>query len=347
LLFLGASQLGLDAVIGRWRPDWSEPEFGRRIVLLRRRLAEAPGRPLVVMLGSSRTGCGFLPQALADGEQHRAQPLVYNLSHTGSGPFLELLCLRRLLAQGIRPQAVAIEVLPPTLGWEGGNIQSPGYLDDRWVCWSDLTPSRRYTPAVAAHRYRQWLECSCSPWYCNRQSLMARYAPGWMTDSQVRDATFWRRAIGPLGAVPYVECVAPQDYERGLQVARKQYAWSVRFPAVDATADRALREMLALCRREGIHVAALVAMPEGSEFRSWYSPETRAVINAYLGDLCREYGTRFVDASAWMPDDCFQDGHHLLRPAACRFTQRLWQTALEPCLASLGVATPGLAGAVD
>jgi hypothetical protein len=330
-VFLAAGHVGLDVVIGRWRPDWCDPQYGRRYVNLRRRMAEGPGQPLVLMLGSSRAGAGFVPDALPlDETGSGRRPLVFNMSVTGSGPFKELLCLRRVLAQGVRPDAVAIEVLPVLLSTDGGNVRSMSTFDGPCLQWSDLDLFRRYAPGLTAARYRQWLESSCSPWHSYRLNLMARYAPDWMPPLQVRDATFWKEVVGPFGWVRLPDRRAPGDYERNVEKVRETYGPHMRFTRIDPLPDRALRELLGLCRRERIRVLALVTMPESSEFRGWYGPGTRAVVNAYLDGLCREYGTRFVDALEWAPDDEFQDPHHLLPSGAHTFTSRFWRTVLAP-----------------
>jgi hypothetical protein len=332
LLFLAAGHLALDVVIGRWRPDWGDPQYGRRYVNLRRRMAEAPGRPVVLMLGSSRAGSAFSPEALAAGRGSEHLPLMYNMAATGSGPFKELLCLRRLLAQGVRPHAVVIEVLPVLLSTEGENLRGKDYVDGPSLRWSDLDLFRRYSPALARDRYEQWLECSCSPWHSYRLNLVARYAPGWMTPARAKDGTFWKQMIGPFGWVRLPDRAPPDAYERALRQVHDAYAPHLDFDRIDPVPDRALRELLGLCRREGIRVAAVVTLPESSVFRGWYGPNTRRVVNDYLDRLCQEYGTRFVDASGWLPDEEFQDAHHLLPSGAVAFTARLWDTALEPSL---------------
>src|SRR5262245_39319377 len=111
-----------------WHPEWRDPEFGHRLTALRNARAERPGRPLLLALGSSRTEMAFRPSvveaALAeDGEP----PLTFNFGISGSGPVMELLCLRRLLGCGIRPDYLVLEILPPLLHQEGR------YSEDAWM----------------------------------------------------------------------------------------------------------------------------------------------------------------------------------------------------------------------
>src|SRR5262249_33484984 len=42
-------------------------------------------------------------------------PLLFNFALGGSGPLKELVCLRRLLREGVRPRLVCVELAPPLL----------------------------------------------------------------------------------------------------------------------------------------------------------------------------------------------------------------------------------------
>src|SRR5262249_57475954 len=97
---------------------------------LRRRVAAPPHRPLLLMLGSSRPAVGFRPGVLSPaGDDPDSGPLVFNFSLLSSGPVLELLCLQRLLDDGIRPDFVLVECWP--LMWEnrGGKFIEGHGLD--------------------------------------------------------------------------------------------------------------------------------------------------------------------------------------------------------------------------
>jgi hypothetical protein len=104
----------------------------------------------------------------------------------------------------------------------------------------------------------------------------------------------------------------------------------------------ALRELLELCRAEGIS-AALVLMPEGSEFRSWYPPAARAQIDHFLDELCRDCGAGVIDARLWLADEDFVDGHHPYPQGAARFSARLAREVIAPRLGRAG-ANPRSAG---
>lgn len=102
-----------------------------------------------------------------------------------------------------------------------------------------------------------------------------------------------------------------------------------RRPAL-CKAVAALRETLALCKREGI-LAAVVFTSENSDFRSWYGPAAAAV--AEILQICRQDADgRVVDARAWMPDDAFADGHHMFDVAAPTYTSRLVRELILPAI---------------
>jgi hypothetical protein len=84
----------------------------------------------------------------------------------------------------------------------------------------------------------------------------------------------------------------------------------------------ALRDLLDRCRRERLPVA-LVVMPETAEFRTLYPRHAQADIQQVLSDLRQDFGVEVVDASDWLADEDFDDGHHLLKSGATNFTSRL------------------------
>ena len=118
---------------------------------------------------------------------------------------------------------------------------------------------------------------------------------------------------------------------RRVDFARREYAPALREINPDGSAGRALRELLASCREARVPVA-LVLMPEGPTFRSWYPAGTLPTFRRWLEQVCPEYGAGFVDAEEWIGEDDFLDSHHLLRRGAERFTERLGREAILPLL---------------
>ncbi len=162
----------------RW-PQLRDPEYGYKLIGLRKQQTVEPERPLVILLGSSRTGQGFRPGVLPDGETPQGRtPFVFNFSMVGSGPSAELLCLRRLLDEGIRPNALAIEILPPLLGRKLDACSNPEVGVSR-LTGSDVRLLCRYAPEPDELVHR-WIEAQLAPWYAHRFSIMNHFASDWL-----------------------------------------------------------------------------------------------------------------------------------------------------------------------
>src|SRR3954470_1530959 len=120
-----AIQAGLDVLLGGlWQAYYSH-----KLRALRRALHSADHPQLVVMLGSSRTDHalnGSAVEPLLARELGRPV-VVYNFGVPTAGPVTHLLHLRRLLADGVRPDLLLVEVMPSFLlsrrGGVGGAIQ--------------------------------------------------------------------------------------------------------------------------------------------------------------------------------------------------------------------------------
>jgi hypothetical protein len=316
--FFLMAQLSLTVVIEEWRPEWNDPEYGYRLRYLRRRIKEEPQRPLLVVLGSSRIGNGFeadcLPPASWKGGQG---PIVFNMSMAGGTATCELLILKRLLAVGIHPRWAVIEVLPPLLNWERISLAKRDFpLAPNRLRWGDLEILDRYAPQHSWYRYWNWFRSNLIPSYSNRFSIM----------SVVRR----RYSVSPQGWIRFpFPSVTREQYEKYFKVASEAYGPTLVNFRIAPEADRLFREILDVCRQNGISVIGLLRMPESTDFRKLYSPEASRVIDTYLKGLCEEYGTESIDASQWLSDDCSADGHHMLAHGAERFTLRLWDEVLE------------------
>src|SRR5262249_3271592 len=97
---------------------------------------------------------------------------------------------------------------------------------------------------------------------------------------------------------------------------------------------RALRQTLEVCRAEHIP-AALVLPPEGSQFRSWYSPAAEEQTMAFLRELSREFDAPIIDARTWVADDGFFDSHHPTDRGGAVYSLRLGREAILPLLTRL------------
>jgi hypothetical protein len=324
-------QVGLNQAMKSWLPQWRDPYFGYKFLSLRDRMkASAHTVPSVVMLGSSRTGFGLRGQIAEEllQQQLGVRPIVYNYGIVGAGPNLELICLKRLLAAGIRPDLLLVEVLPPLLG----SLELPP-MEVHWLppprfTLSELKLLERHGFPMDRYR-RDWREAWLLPCYGHRFNLVSWVSPQLLPFELRQD---WGRGADASGWIPLMALdLTPERYRWNVQQAHREYAELLQGFRFCEPACRALREILEICRHEQIPTA-LVLMPEGSEFRSWYPPGAWAQIDGFLQELSRTYATPLINARSWVLDEDFSDSHHLMKNGAAVFSERLARDALLPLL---------------
>jgi hypothetical protein len=313
-----------DVALERWWTKPRDPEFTGKLDRLRACLASEPGRPLVLFIGSSRTLFGLRPEILPPCRTVEGrQQLVFNFGLTAHGPPLyQLVALRRVLAEGIRPAWVFLEILPKSLMPD--RVEENPFLIQR-LAGSDLSVVRRYWSSPWP-LYQRWCCRRLVPCFEYRFSLLSSLAPTWLPFS-VRQDHLWND-VDDLGWVLTPAAVSAEKHQRMLQKAREEYAASLKVFSVAPAADRALRELLDLCRSRRIHVA-LYLMPEGEVFQSWYGPTTRPTLDRYLASLKKDYGVPLIDARNWVPEKGFFDSHHLMQSGAEIFTRRFGRDVLS------------------
>ena len=319
-----SAHLWLAIMVETRKPEWRDPEFFHRqqrlATLVQLEREQGRSRPLVVILGGSRTQTGRSPEHLGDGF------LAYNCSQSGCLPVGERLNLVRLLDSGIKPDFVLIEVLPPVLA-------DPGPMDHR-------IPAERIGLAEFRHlggdrlaserAWVEWASLRLESWYSLRSPLLANWGLSEVFPIRNDPHPLWS-SMSPLGWSP----AAPREWhanqrEERLGVAHRTYSWLLNDFAIQHENDRVIRDMLKTCRARGIH-AALFVMPESPRFRSWYPPGAREQVGDYLAKISHEFGTPVFDTSAWIDDEAaFLDGHHLLKNAAVAFSCRFGRDCVEP-----------------
>jgi hypothetical protein len=284
---------------------------------LRERQVEEPEFPLVLMLGSSRTLVGIRAgrmQSTPDGRP----ALAFNFGLQGGGALMELVCLRRLLDAGIRPDLLFVEILPLLFNQPGTHPVEEEWLRGERLSISELAFSRSYH-SDPSRLYYQWVKVHWFPWTAYRGALGGA-PPGIRDWGSWMDAHGWNHHfLAPLTA----------EYRQRLtRETIKQYSGAVGEFRLALGPAQALSDLLDLCRQQGIRTVLLL-MPEGSAFRGMYTPSARAGIDDFVGELSRKRDLRLIDAREWVEDDGFWDSHHLLPTAADAFSDRLWREALS------------------
>ncbi len=319
-VFFVAAILVLDVAKDHW-PLLYDTEYAVRLDLLRQRLAEAPERPLLLFVGSSRVGQGFHPEAMPEVRTADGQPvLAFTFSHLAGGPTMSLVQTRRLLREGIRPRWLLVELVPAILADESPSTPiAHSTAGDLPILFRYLSPAK-----VGMVYVRSRL----NPWHSHRQELLETFAPALACPRHEADHI----RLGPQGGDDYWFCprsITPEEVRRRTQFTLKTDGPRLQKLRIVPRVDRALRELLDLCRTEGIE-AVLVCTPESSEYRALYSAESQRVLADYAADLERAYRVPVVDARAWVPDDGFVDGHHQLKAGGIHFTRRLTAEVLRP-----------------
>jgi hypothetical protein len=311
----------------RW-PNLTDPEYGLKLANLRRQVAaKRPGQPGVVMLGSSLTGWGLNPASMST--PRPGGPVVYNFGINSSGVVVQLVVLRRLLAEGVRPDLVLVEAHPWFLFPSYNHVASEHYLLPSHVRFGDLGVLRRYDPKW--HRLlTEWKRLQWLPWYSHRHDLQNYLLPDWVSRESrtsvwsYTDRHGWEGMLstvsgsGALG--PAMQVVSAQHHLKAM--SRQE---------IDPLFPRAYRELVETCRREQIPVM-LVRMPETRYMREKAPPAFRERIDGCFETLSRETGAPIVDGRTWVGDADFVDAFHLLPSGSVSFSRRLERECLEPFL---------------
>jgi hypothetical protein len=320
LLSFAGLQLVLGLYLERGPQRLRDPEFAAKRQRLRARLAESPGRPVVLMVGSSRTLLGLRAADLSK----PGGPLVFNFGLTGGGPVREKLVLDRLLADGVRPDLLLVEVFPALLDDADGHSLEEVWFSGEWLQAAEVAGVKDYhsRPRRLAEA---WCRSRCLPVWWHQADL--RRALGLSSRRGRNKVLIPMDGADGHGWLPYHTDVTAEERDRATAVARATYRDTFGPFRVAPRAAAALRQVVRRCHQEGIRVR-LVLMPEGPVFGSFYPPSARAGVDAFLGGLCRDEGVTLVDARDWLGEDDFWDSHHLLPSGAARFTDRLGREAL-------------------
>ena len=303
-----------------------DPGYADKELRLARAEAARPGRPTVVMLGTSRTGFAFHAGRVRDRLAPAREVVAFNFGIPASGPVTHLIYLRRLLADGHRPGLLLVEVLPSTLADLPAGPPECHFLSGMRLRRDEAEVAAGY--GFPAGKVRdEWREAAVAPWYGLRFPLLGRVAPSalpWHLRFN------WSRTEDPLGwTTPPLDFVTAEQYAEGLARAKGEYAAILADLRPAGGGARALADLLALCRAEGVAVR-LVLMPEAAGFRAFYPPAAVDRLDRFLRGLSAEYGVGLVDARGWLPDGAFTDGHHLLRVGAEAFSDQLADEAVVP-----------------
>ncbi len=329
LLFFVALQVGFYPV-SDFLPQLADGEYGHKLVHLRAQLAAKPkDQPCVVMFGSSLTGWGLDPAAMTSLKPGSpGGPVVFNFGINSAGSVVHLMCLRRLLADGIRPDLVLLETEPRFLIRHYNTVASEHYLQTPRIQFQDIPVINRYDDK--AHDLRlEWRKLLWLPWYFHRLDLQNSFLAEWVPRQQRTDVWRFTDRYGWEGKLADVSPHKPLTHEQ-IVGAGQYHLHEIDVMPTYEPAYRALCEMVQTCRAR--HVPVLfVRMPDNSSMRQ-PPPALNERIEGFYAALRRDTGVGFIDARAWVDDSGFIDGTHLLPEGAAVFSERLGREYLEPIL---------------
>jgi hypothetical protein len=310
-----AFTVGLSLLIdGPW--DWArDPEYAARRDRLVARVREHPRRPVVLVLGSSRSVEGVRPDVV----NAPTGPMLLNGGLIGSGSMLELLAYRRLKADGVRPAAVLIEYWPVLL--RGDLHAEYGRIDPKRLRLREATFVNDYF-AHPQHALPVIWGNNLWPAVRYRRALLAAVKPKWVPDAR-HDTRF----AGGIDAWGWWPGVRDDDAEtvraERADVGENPFRVYLDGFSIGTEADRALRDLLNECRADGV-AAALIILPESLAFRTLYAPEAETNWRTHLAGIVKDFGVPVLNAREWDkfgPD--LPDHVHLTRGGAERFSLRL------------------------
>jgi hypothetical protein len=284
-------------------------------------LAQAPDRPLVLMLGSSRTDWAFEAGRLDGQPGPDGRPLlVYNFGVPTTGPIHEALYLNDLLDQGIRPRLLLVEFVTSHLNQSRrGLLSEEHFTVPLWLSAHQLLFFRPFfsNPRKALI---EWVQSRVSPWYAFRWYIHEHFQGH---DEFLRPYEQSRQPMNSWGCRILSDDPGTPEYRAWRwQGALRMYGPTLQQFRLGAKPTQAMHDLLARCCREQIPVA-IVLMPITKEFRELIPAEGRAELDHLVAELCNRYRANLIDASEWLDREDFDDGHHVLKTGAHKFSMRM------------------------
>jgi hypothetical protein len=325
LAVFALSQVALAAVIDSWLPILRNPPFFCRLNALRERTRAAGGRATTcLVMGTSRVEGAIRPCVI---EARLARVLkrpavVGNWGAGGCSFFSALLNWDRLERRGVRPDLVMVEVLPALLG-DGSLAEA----DENRLPANELDPGD--VKLISSYRPdRSWLAwerraARLAPLYTQRFNLVSLVQPRLLPWER-------RRYLRPDGL--FARPMRPDERRWWLEEARGDYQHRLRRFELAGRACGVLEDLLARLHAARVP-AALLVMPEGPVFHSWYPPGVWEKIHSYLLDLSHRRHTPLVNLREWIDsEEEFNDSHHFTGEGSIRFSERFAREVLVPLL---------------
>jgi hypothetical protein len=342
LTCFAVSQLVLSAYLDNRQLETRDPLYGFRLHSLQTQLANSPNAPLFLFLGSSRVKYSVRPAAMKLSFTNNSPlPVVYNFGINGMGAIRELMYLRRLLADGVQPHWLLLEVWPPLWAETGFFRESRMVEGEDDQHWRDFSLLCRYFRRDA-DVLRVTLRRCFVPISDYRARLLASSCKSLVGQMQLEEMSLCIRECLPADnggwfPLPW-ETTTPEAKRNALRDGDEKIRPLLQPVRVDPRSDAALREILDECRQRSIK-AALILMPEPSLTRGWYTLSARAVVRDYLTRLRHDYSVPIIDSREWVNDDDFSDSCHMSQKGVPAYSERLGREVVQPLIENKPLAS--------
>lgn len=308
-----AVQFGMGLMLdGPWR-HWRFPKVAEGLRLVR--ALDQP--PTIVGLGSSRLGAAFRDVEMTEQlRQTTAMPnaCVVNLGMEAGDFLVSEFVLDRLLADGVKPQTLVLEVAPEFLARDNLWVVSHARRQLRWQdlpgVFHDLQRERHLLRLVTTRLV---------PCYGFRSELRQAMVRAW--SNRACGGSLWGTRN-----LPSITEVAVHPWRERLVWLGHGREWLKDFH-VGGAGQRALERILRRCDTDGIEVI-LVHVPVSTPRRSLVTPAMAQTFHGYVSRLAWEHHCRFEDWQDRIPDELFADDHHLSREGALEFSHAFAQDVL-------------------
>jgi hypothetical protein len=307
-------QISLNLGIQSGRIPVQDPVFVEKIELYRNwNQVSDSTLSRVVALGSSRTQLAFDAARFGNATNCTA----FNFGCSAAGPMTCSLYFRRILEERQpKPDCLFVELHPGFL-----SPMDPPF-ESRWLHSyrlrkhevAILNNNGWQTPAPAHHGWKGW----CASSYHFRFALLNRYSPKLLPCPFGLTVGARHDQNGFVGGID----LAAAEKPRAVQMTFEQYSPALKDYSIGGAGPNSIRDILNQAKAHHIR-AALVLMPESSEFRSWYGKAGYDSITRAAIEIKAQFAAELFDAREWLSDELIADGHHLTTRGASEFTDRL------------------------
>lgn len=283
------------------------------------------GTEKILFFGSSRFRADLsaptVNAALRDGANHRSFS-AFNAAVTAGDPVAFKFLADKLLAAGVRPAAVVIEVLPETISRRNAWLRFHLARQFHWLdVWKSIPDAWR--SGELAHL----LSSRVVPLYFFRSEFQ-RWAYRKLK-LNLKAAKLQKNETSATTASVQTNIDQLELASLRAATARKR----LRHFKIGGLAAESLEKLAMRYRELGTRVV-LIAVPVPSEYRAAYSPPVNDAFLRYMQQLRDKYVVEFFDYRDCLPDGLFHARYYATAVGQTHFSEGIAREILIPLFAS-------------